>query len=227
MRFVFEEERPSDSPFIEKVWHVRNGRTDTFTSVASSHSEIVIARCKGKTTVTLRGPETQPTAATIPAESEYIGIVFKLGTFVPLLLPRDLMNRKDANLRVNSHGSFWLDSTIWEIPRFENADTFIERLVRADLLVHDSVVSAVLCGHPQTLSPRTVQYHFARSTGLTHKAIQQIERAQQAVALLQQGVPIIDATHQIGYYDQAHLTNSLKRFYGLTPTQIAQMPSMT
>jgi AraC-like DNA-binding protein len=67
---------------------------------------------------------------------------------------------------------------------------------------------------------RSIQRRFLHVTGLTYKAIQQVERARKAVELLQSGVPILDATHQSGYFDQAHLTNSLRRYYGQTPKEI-------
>lgn len=59
-----------------------------------------------------------------------------------------------------------------------------------------------------------------RTTGLTHGAARRIERARYATTLLQQGVPILDAVHEAGYFDQPHLTRSLKRFIGQTPAQI-------
>ncbi len=34
------------------------------------------------------------------------------------------------------------------------------------------------------------------------------------------GVSILDAVHEAGYFDQSHLTRSLKHFIGLTPAQI-------
>ncbi|MBA3631158.1 MAG: helix-turn-helix domain-containing protein [Actinobacteria bacterium] len=52
------------------------------------------------------------------------------------------------------------------------------------------------------------------------KPIRQIERAQQAATLLQRGNPISDAVHEVGYFDQPHLTRSLKQWIGLTPAQI-------
>jgi AraC-like DNA-binding protein len=72
------------------------------------------------------------------------------------------------------------------------------------------------------MSVRSLQYRFLRATGLTHKTIQQIERARSAVSLLEQGTPISDTAFELGYFDQAHLTNSLKRFVGRTPAQIAR-----
>jgi len=87
--------------------------------------------------------------------------------------------------------------------------------------VRDPVVEAAMQGHTPDMSIRSVQYRFVQATGLTHKTIQQIERARFAVSLLEQGTPISDTSFELGYFDQAHLTNSLKRFIGRTPAQIA------
>jgi len=80
----------------------------------------------------------------------------------------------------------------------------------------------VLENQAPALSARSLQYRFLRATGLTHKSVQQIERAQRARALLEHGTPILDAVTETGYFDQAHLTNALKRFVGQTPAQIAR-----
>ena len=39
---VFDDERASDSPFVERVWRCHSERAGTFVSVASSHCEIVV-----------------------------------------------------------------------------------------------------------------------------------------------------------------------------------------
>jgi hypothetical protein len=223
MLFHSEAERPSDSPFVEKIWRTQTRHAGDFTSTASSNSGIVVTRYKGTTTVTIRGPETKATPASTPADGEFFGIDFKLGTFMPTLLPRNLMDRRDLNLPLTSTGSFWLDSSIWEIPDFENADTFLERLVREGLLAHDPVVGAALQGHPQAFSPRALQYRFVRATGLPHKVIQQIARAHRAAALLEQGASVSGIAFELGYFDQSHMTNALKRFLGQTPAQIARL----
>jgi AraC-like DNA-binding protein len=223
MKFVFAEERPADSPFIEKIWRTQSEQAGDFTSQAASHSEIVVTRFEGKTLVAVRGPETRATPATVPADSEFFGIVFKMGAFMPALLPRNLMDRRDAYLPVASNESFWLGNSVWEIPSFDNADTFVERLVREGLLAYDPVVGAVLQGERSPLSTRTLQYRFVRATGLPYKVIQQIERARRAAALLESGLSILDTVHETGYFDQSHLTNALKRFLGQTPAQIARV----
>jgi methylphosphotriester-DNA--protein-cysteine methyltransferase len=47
-----------------------------------------------------------------------------------------------------------------------------------------------------------------------------MQRAHQAAALLRQGVSILDTTDALGYFDQPHLTRSLKQFVGHTPAQL-------
>jgi AraC-like DNA-binding protein len=39
---------------------------------------------------------------------------------------------------------------------------------------------------------------------------------------LQQGVPIPDAVYEAGYFDQPHLTRSLKQWVGHTPAQLVR-----
>jgi AraC-like DNA-binding protein len=183
---------------------------------------MVIATCNSKTMITARGPETKASVADFPAHAEFFGITFKLGTFMPHLPVKTLLNRRDVTLPEVSSHSFWLHDSAWELPTFENADVFVNRLIHQGLLVRDPVVEAVIEGHKSDLSIRSLQYRFLQATGLTHKTIQQIERAHKAVLLLQQGTPILDTVIGLGYFDQAHLTNSLKRFIGKTPAQIVQ-----
>ncbi len=168
------EERLSDSPFVERVWrsHSEDGRS--FISTAESHFEIVVANDERSTIVTLRGPETRATAAYCPPDTEFMGIVFKVGAFMPKFPARMVIDRQDLNLPQAGRHSFWLDSSAWEFPTYDNADTFIERLARQGLLVHDPLVDAVLCEEPLSLSRRTIQRRFLQATGLTHNGVFQI-----------------------------------------------------
>jgi len=222
----FEDVRSADSPFVEKVWRARSERAGTFTSVAASNWEMVLVTVGGKTMVVARGPETRTSEADFPAAAEYLGITFKLGAFMPHLPVKTLLDRRDAILPEASSNSFWLHGSAWDLPTFENADVFVDRLIRRGILVRDPVVEAAMDGHKPYVSPRSLQYRFLRVTGLTHKTIRQIERARSAVSLLERGAPIPDAAFGLGYFDQAHLTNSLKRFVGETPAQIARKSKM-
>ncbi len=208
------------------VWHTHSERAGTFTSVAVSNWEMVITTFNRKTMVTARGPETKASEADFPADAEFFGITFKLGSFMPHLPLKTRLDRQDATLPEASSNSFWLHGSAWELPTFENADVFVDRLIRRGILVRDPVVEAAIQGHTPDVSIRSLQYRFLQATGLTHKTIQQIERARSAVSLLEQGTPILDTALELGYFDQAHLANSLKRFIGKTPAQIAQQSTV-
>jgi hypothetical protein len=153
--------------------------------------------------------------------TEFLVIKFKLGVFMPYLPAGNLLNA-DAILPEAASQTFWLNGSSWQLPAFDNAETFVDRLVRNNVLVREPVVNAVLHDQPLAVSSRTVRRRFLRATGLTPMTIQQIERAKQAAVLLEQGVPILDTVFQLGYADQPHMTRSLKRFIGQTPAQIAR-----
>jgi hypothetical protein len=222
MDFVFEE-RSSDSQLVEKIWRTKSERAVSFVSLAATHWEMVLTRHNGNTSLTVRGPETKATLAYCPAGVEFFGIVFKLGTFMPHLPLRNLLDRRDTTLPRATSRSFWLYGSAWTFPDFENADMFVGRLVRENLVVRDRVVEAELQDLPHELSIRTMRRRFLRATGLTHKVIQQIERARYAMTRLQHGASILDTVYEAGYFDQPHMNRSLKRFVGQTPAQIASM----
>jgi hypothetical protein len=213
------DERGSDSPFVERVWRASSELGGPFLSIAMSHWEMVVTKLDGRTTVTVRGPETKATPLRCPAGGAWVGIRFRLGTVMPYLPPRVLV---DASTDLPEVGgdAFWLHGSAWEMPNFDNAEVFVNRLVRDGLLVQVPVVDAVLHNALHERSLRTAQRHFVRTTGLTHGAVRRIERARYATTLLQQGVSILDTVHAAGYFDQPHLTRSLKRFVGQTPAQI-------
>lgn len=218
--FLTFEERASESPFIERVWRSRSTRTGSFLSIASTLCEMVVTRCRGEVFLTLRGPETKATIAQCPADGEWIGVRFRLGTFVPDLLPGNLSDRRDVTLPGATGRSFWLKGSVWEYPTFSNAELFVTRLARQGLIVRDPVVDRMLDRDLHPLSLRTGQRHFLQATGLTHRAVRQIERARHATNLLKEGLSILDTVHEAGYFDQAHLTRSLRYFIGQTPGEI-------
>jgi len=218
--FIVFTDRPSDSPFIERVFRYTSERAGTFLSMATSQWMMVVTRVEGRLTLTVRGPETKATPADCPAEGEWFGILFKTGTFMPKFPALSLMDRQDLTLPDATSRSFWLNGAAWEYPTFENAEPFVNRLLREGLIVQDATVTSALLGPLNGLSARSAQRHFLRATGLTHGTIYQIERARLAMNLLKEGFSILDTVQAAGYYDQAHLTRSLGRFAGQTPTQI-------
>jgi AraC-like DNA-binding protein len=221
MIFTFED-RLSDSPFVERIWHAQSERTGDLLSIAMSHWEMVVSRHQDKTYMTVRGPETKATRLPVTiVGTEFFGIRFKVGTVIPYL-PASTLVDGDVELPDASSKSFWLNGSAWQFPSYENADTFVDRLVSQDFLVRNPVVETALQGQLKDLSIRTARRHFLRTIGLPQKAIRQIERARYAAVLLQEGMSILDVVYEAGYYDQPHLTRSLKYFIGQTPTQIMQ-----
>ena len=214
------EERLSDAPLVERVWHSQGERAGPFISMAEIEWALVVTKYRGKTTITLRGPASAATPAFCPEDAEFFGIQFKPGAFMPNLPAKLVRDRNDLNLPDATNKSFWLNGLVWQYPDYENADAFVNRLVRNGLLLFDPIVGAVLQAQPVDMSLRTVQRRFLKATGLTHNTIYQISRAQYATTLLKRGVSILETIDQAGYFDQPHLTRSLKQFIGLTPAQI-------
>jgi AraC-like DNA-binding protein len=218
--FVFEE-RASGTPLVERLWRTRSEPVETFISVAESHWEIVFTREKRESYVTVRGPEATASTAPIPQDAQFFGIQFRRGAFMPGLPVEGLVDGS-ITLPEATGTSFWLNGSAWGLPNYENADVFVNRLVREGLLVRDPVVEDALEGHFGDRSLRSIQRRVLRATGLTLTGIRQIDRAQKAAALLDQGVSIAETIGLTGYADQPHLTRSLKRFVGQTPREIIQ-----
>src|SRR5215213_6018110 len=153
MELVFDE-RSAYLSLVEMIWHTHSERASAFTSAAVSNWEMVITTFDGKTTITARGPETKASEADFPADAEFFGIIFKLGTFMPHLPLKTLLDRQDATLPEASSKSFWLHGSAWELPTFENADVFVDRLIHQGILVRDPVVEAAIQEHTPDMSIR-------------------------------------------------------------------------
>ena len=172
--------------------------------------------------MTVRGPETRATLLPVTTVgTEFFGIRFRAGTVMPHL-PASRLVDEDVNLPDASSKSFWLDGAAWQFPDYENADSFLNRLVRKGLLERNPIVETALRGQLTDLSVRTARRHFRQTTGLSQSTIRQIERARYATVLLREGLPILDVVYEAGYYDQPQLTRALKYFIGQTPSQITQ-----
>jgi hypothetical protein len=204
---------------VEKVtrgWTTGEGST---IRPAETNWHMVLTKHPGGTQLMLVGPLGTSGVATWGGGAEILWIQFKLGTFMPHLPTKDILD-STTTLPETSSKSFWLKSSAWQFPTFDNADTFVQKLVLEEVLAYDPLVNTVLQGKPTDLSPRTVRHRFLRATGLTQGHIAQFERAKQAARLLQHGWSILDTVYEAGYFDQPHLTRSLKQFIGYTPAQL-------
>jgi AraC-like DNA-binding protein len=219
--FLVFQHRPSSSPYIDRVWRSHSTGPGTLLSVAATHCELVVTRHQGRLRVTLRGPETRPSTISCPADAEWSGIRLATGVYLPHHPAASLLDRQDLDLPLPTRRTFWLDGSAWELPSFDDAESLVDRLARAGLLARDPAVAAAMTGDDGALSRRrTAQRHFLLATGMTHRTWRQIQRARHAAILLRSGASIAEAVHRAGYYDQAHLTRSLRRRIGTTPARI-------
>ena len=214
------EERLSESPFVERIWRTESDEDDVCIAIADGRWDLMFYTLNGKTNVMVTG--AQNGVVTIPhlAGSQWLGIRFRLGVMMENIAINALVN-EGIDLPQGTARSFWLNSSTWTLPTFENADVFLSRLAHTDFFAIDPVIAALLNGEVPPYSPRALQYRFQDRIGLSAKTIQQIERAQHAVVQLEQHIPIADVAFALGYYDQSHLTNALRRYIGRTPAQIA------
>lgn len=215
---IFYQERISDSPYIETIMYGQTVGDGSAIRPAESGWHMVFVRQIGYWRSLMVGPWTSAGTTLWEKGGEILWIKLKLGVFMPHLPTRDFMD-SEIYLPGASSNSFWLNGSAWQYPNHENAETFIERLVREGVLERDLVVSAALQGQTPEISLRTVRHRFLRATGLTQSYIYQLERAKRAAALLRQGVSILDTVDEAGYFDQPHLTRALKHFLGHTPKQ--------
>jgi hypothetical protein len=218
--FTFEE-RNACAPFVDRIRRTWSQPFDRFVSAAQPQWELVITRQQGRAWVVIRGPQTLANVSGIPQDAEFVGARFELGSFMTALPPNQMVDKVITLPNVGDR-SFWLDGAAWETPNYDNIDVFLERLARRGLLARDRIVEDAAHDVRQRASARTVQRRIRRATGLTQGMIRQIERAGRAAALLAQGIAVPTVVERAGYADHAHLTRSLKRFVGQTPSVLGR-----
>jgi AraC-like DNA-binding protein len=213
--------RPSDAPLIDCVWRGRSTGGGVLNSVASSHWHLVVSEVGGQVGVTVHGPESRAVATSLPLEGTWVGIRFRLGV---MLQDVSIPNLVDGGMELPeaNHRSFWWKGGTWERPTYENAEGLVARLAREDLIGRETLVDGALQGGAGAVSLRTLQRRFYLATGQPRRAVRQIEQARRAAVRLREGVTPADVTHELGYYDQPHLTRSVRRYLGRTPAELAR-----
>jgi hypothetical protein len=213
------EDRPSDSPYIHRVWRSHASGVARMTSIATSNWELVFWRHEGSVHAAVRGPETTVTSVDVGDGVESWGITFAHGSSMPHLPPARLV---DSALQAphSTATRFVLRGDEWPVPDFDSAEQFVARLVREGVLVRDPLVDEVVAGGMPEIGTRSVQRRVSAATGLTQGGIRQIERARQAAILLGEGATPLEVVDRLGYYDQPHLARSLQRFIGRTATEL-------
>ena len=207
---------------MAQVWAATCDSPTDFSSMASVHPGIAVARVGGATTVHLRGPATRASTLSCSPDAEFFGADFRLGVYLPMFPPATLVDLRDAVLPTLPDGRILLGGRAWEMPTPENIDVFVDRLERAGLLFFDPLIEELQHGAVRTMPERTAQSRFVRAVGLPRRRLQVIERARHAARLLRAGATIGDVVFGAGYHDQPHLSRSLRQLIGHTPAEVAR-----
>lgn len=208
-------------PLVQRVWSATCEATTGFSSAVKASSMICFARSGDGVTVHLKGPETTGTLMTCGDGWEFFGVELRLGAYLPLHPPTGLTNFKDALLPVLPDNRISFDNRDWEMPTAQNVDVFVNRLVRAGLLIFDPLVDEIRHGErPRGMSERIAQLRFRRATGISHRKLVSIEQARHAAQLLTAGRSIAEVVTTGGYYDQAQLARAMRWATGHTPSEL-------
>lgn len=165
------EGRLSDSPYIEIIWRGRVERDYSPVCPADVRWNLLFVKENGKIQVTAEGATTQFVPKNQIEGSEFLVIKFKLGIFMPYLPPGKLVDADAILPEAATSQSFWLNGSAWQLPDFDNVETFVDRLARQGTLVREPVVNAVLQNQIPDLSSRTVRRRFLQATGLDRKSV--------------------------------------------------------
>ena len=72
------------------------------------------------------------------------------------------------------------------------------------------------------VSPRYLQRVFRKETGITPQERLTEVRVRQALALIDQGLPLIEAALECGFCDQSHFSRACKRVMGAPPGHLSR-----
>jgi hypothetical protein len=228
---VTRRQRKTDSDLVAVVTHVAygdpaSGQLEPDVTVPDGLWDIAVIHHRGTVEVLQTGLITRPVELPFEPGDEYLAISFKPGAYMPRLPGRQMVDRGVIR-PIGAGRTFELDADTFEVPSFENAEAFVQRLVRRDIVVLDEVVDRVVEGDPAWASERTVERRFRWALGLSPKQLAQIQRAREAMTRLAAGSAPAAVAADLGYADQPHLTRSLRRFMGRTPGEVGQPPNET
>ena len=214
------ERRQSESPYIDTVWRsVALSDGSYLATPDGSWDLIAVVKADGTRMVFITGQATKAERLNYKAGEESVVIQFAAGAY--------LLDFKGAPftdsfimLPLPDDTHFELAGQVFSWPTFENAEELIADMVQRGVLANDVLVDGMLHGTPKAASKRSVERHFKTTTGLSPKKLADIRRAQEAVRMLKTGKDPSAAAAEAGYYDQPHLSKSLKRLMDSLPSDV-------
>ena len=207
------------SPFVRSIAHTVFAGSGVVLMQPDGMWDIVFLRSRGGLQVLRTGLTTRTVEFAYADGDELLSVGFSAASYMPVM-PSDLMRDNGVLLERIGNDRFRVGSGIFEVPRLDNVEDFVARLVRREAIERNILVASILSGRPNAATERTMQRHFLRTTGMTMKAFEQIARARNAVTLLKAGEQAASVAYLLGYADQPHLIRSLRAIMGQTPRQI-------
>jgi hypothetical protein len=215
--------RSSRHPLIETIWSTQNISDGVYSATPDgSWDLIVLIQPDGAKSMMLTGQATKPMDVPYKKGTSSIVISFAPGAYLSDYSAKNLVDSFEILPNMDAE-HFLLAGHSFAFPTFENAESLVEALIAAKLLVADPIIYGSFIGKPYAISDRSAQRHYAQNTGLKQKDFQQIKRAQKAVRRLQKGIKPSDVAADTGFTDQPHLAKSLKKIMGVTPSDVSDI----
>ena len=213
------EQRGSVSPEIRTVWRAFADEAADYTDEASEHWGLsFIRRTDRSCAAELAGPRIESLPIGSRVAESYWGVELAAHVVIPGV-DKALLRGAIAELPI-ADGQVTIGGRTCAIPRWEDLETFVARLLADGVLVADADIRRALGGDDLGLSRRSWQRRFPSVTGLRRKEIERLDRSRRAYRLLSEGVPPAEVAVAVGYSDQPHLTRELRRIRGETPARI-------
>lgn len=212
-------QRASSHPWIDTVWQTVCLSDGIYKATPDGSWDLILSVSPdGEPTIFLSGQATEP--VDVPYLAGEHSVVISFAAHVYLATEDEVRTGATIRLLPVSGDRFDLDGTDLPLPTFENAEELIDRMIRAGLLKSDDLVAKAFSSNPKAASPRSVQQHFKRTTGITQKNFQMIRRAQEAVRRLKRGEAPAGVAADLGYTDQPHMIKSIKTIMGHLPSDL-------
>jgi hypothetical protein len=211
--------RSSPHPWIDTVWQTVCLTDGTYRATPDGSWDLILSCAPdGTPTVFLTGQATEPVDVPYSAGEHSVVISFAAHVFIPT----EKEARTGATLRFlpAEEAGFVLEGVTLPLPSFLDAEQLVDAMVAAKLLTSNDLVARAFSENPKAASPRSVQQHFRKTTGLTQKDFQLIRRAQEAVRQLKAGQSAAEVAAGLGYSDQSHMIKSIKKIMGQLPSNL-------
>lgn len=167
----------------------------------------------------------------IHANTHLVGICLKPGAFSNFYRYVSQHELRDKTIQLDNKHSFDIAKLIKNPVCYLN-EFFSSRLQNRNGLLQ-SVIDSIHQSNGQLsinemakrnfITVRWLERHFKMHIGVTPKEYSNIVRFQNALSKIKNascGKSLSDVALECGYYDQAHLTNEIKRNTGLAPSQL-------